>query len=329
MEDSNIASNTTWGAILSLVNRLKQKGIDLLSLCVRKIGNGASCHFWEDTWVGHLPLKDQFPRIFQLDSFKSCSIADRLFVQDWDSFLRRHPRGGAEMSQLLDLQSLIQVDSNLLDSSPVATRWNRSIPIKVNVFIWRLTLNKLPSRVNLDRKGLDVGLILCPICMDDAETVNHIFFSCNMAKDLWSLFANWWELDIPFCDNFSEWFEWVDALQTSNKARMIIEGVGGTLLWDMKHGDGKFEEAKDNEVNIDMPDEMLIKDSSDPIALIIYFIYLNMLNNLDDYKYLTEKATRAPTNEVVDTINDQMLFQANKSTTSVTMVFASHKRVQV
>ncbi|GKC75242.1 RNA-directed DNA polymerase, eukaryota, reverse transcriptase zinc-binding domain protein, partial [Tanacetum coccineum] len=89
------------------------------------------------------------------------------------------------------------VDSNILDTSPVATRWNRSIPIKVNVFIWRLLLNKLATRVNLDRKGIDVCLILCPLCMDDVETVNHIFFSCNMAKDLWGLFASWWELDIP------------------------------------------------------------------------------------------------------------------------------------
>ncbi|GKF12979.1 RNA-directed DNA polymerase, eukaryota, reverse transcriptase zinc-binding domain protein, partial [Tanacetum coccineum] len=128
MEDSNIASNTTWGAILSSVNHLKQKGTVLL------VNN--------DSWQSAL--------------------------------------GASNGYTVASVRSL--VDSNLLDSSPIATHWNRSIPIKVNVFIWRLSLNKLPSRVNLDRKGLDVGLILCPMCMDDVETVNHIFFSCNMAK---------------------------------------------------------------------------------------------------------------------------------------------------
>nr|GEW44252.1 reverse transcriptase domain, reverse transcriptase zinc-binding domain protein [Tanacetum cinerariifolium]GEW49863.1 reverse transcriptase domain, reverse transcriptase zinc-binding domain protein [Tanacetum cinerariifolium] len=64
--------------------------------------------------------------------------------------------------------------------------------------------------------------------MDDVETVNHVFFSCNMAKDLWALFAKWRELDIPVCANISEWF---DALHISNKVRKFIEGVGGTLLW--------------------------------------------------------------------------------------------------
>ena len=92
-------------------------------------------------------------------------------------------------------------------------------------------MNKLPSRVDLDRKGIDVGSILCPLCMDDVETVNHIFFSCNMAKDLWGLYAKWWELDIPVCSNIEEWFAWIDSLHCSNKIKMLLEGVGGTLLW--------------------------------------------------------------------------------------------------
>ncbi|GJZ81420.1 RNA-directed DNA polymerase, eukaryota, reverse transcriptase zinc-binding domain protein [Tanacetum coccineum] len=83
------------------------------------------------------------------------------------------------------------IDSHTLDVGSLATRWNRSIPIKVNIFLWRLSLNKLPSRVNLDRKGIDVDSLLCPICHEDVETVNHIFFSCEMAKDLWPLLARW------------------------------------------------------------------------------------------------------------------------------------------
>ncbi|GJR61323.1 putative RNA-directed DNA polymerase, eukaryota, reverse transcriptase zinc-binding domain protein, partial [Tanacetum coccineum] len=70
---------------------------------------------------------------------------------------------------------LFLVGSYILDTDSEATRWNRNIPIKVNVFLSRLKLNKLPSRVNLDRRGIEVGLILCPSCLDDFETVNHHF----------------------------------------------------------------------------------------------------------------------------------------------------------
>nr|GEX79669.1 SKP1-like protein 1B [Tanacetum cinerariifolium] len=81
------------------------------------------------------------------------------------------------------------VDALILDVDIVATRWNRLIPIKVIVFLWRLYLNKLLTKVNLDRKGMDIGSILCPACQSNVETVNHIFFNSDLAKDLWALLA--------------------------------------------------------------------------------------------------------------------------------------------
>nr|GEY11893.1 RNA-directed DNA polymerase, eukaryota, reverse transcriptase zinc-binding domain protein [Tanacetum cinerariifolium] len=261
MEDSNYSScYSPWSGILASISSLKLKGIELLSLCVRKIGNGVYCRFWDDIWCGNQLFKLQFPRIYQLEIVKDCSIADRIGIPDWTSVFRRPPQGGAEMSQFNDLLSLIQdvalsdfsdswiwsvdasngytvasartlIDSNILDVAPNATRWNRLIPNKVNVFIWRLMLNKLPTRVNLDRRDIDVGSILCPICIEDVETANHIFLSCNMAKDLWSLFAKWWEIDILVYANISEWFVWLDDLAVSNKVRSFIDGVGDSLMW--------------------------------------------------------------------------------------------------
>nr|GEW87674.1 reverse transcriptase domain, reverse transcriptase zinc-binding domain protein [Tanacetum cinerariifolium] len=95
------------------------------------------------------------------------------------------------------------IDSHILDVSPNAIRWNRNIPIKVNVFLWRLSLNKLPSRENLDKKGIDVDSILCPICNDDVESVNHFFFTCDMAKDLWAMLARWRECSLKEWDGLS------------------------------------------------------------------------------------------------------------------------------
>ncbi|GJT15038.1 putative RNA-directed DNA polymerase, eukaryota, reverse transcriptase zinc-binding domain protein [Tanacetum coccineum] len=112
-------------------------------------------------------------------------------TQFWND-IWRYSRGGAESSQF--------------DASQAALGNNRCIPFKVNVFLWRLNLNKLPSRVNLDRKRINVGSILCPICHGDVEMVNHTFFNCGMAKDLWALLAKWWELDIPMSANILEWY---------------------------------------------------------------------------------------------------------------------------
>ncbi|GJU62417.1 RNA-directed DNA polymerase, eukaryota, reverse transcriptase zinc-binding domain protein [Tanacetum coccineum] len=138
-----------------------------------------------------------------------------LSVLGGQPILEGTPRGGIEASHFADLKCRIGdvslsdhndawnwspnttkgfsvasarslVDSHILEVSPIATRWNGCIPIKVNIFLWKLLLNKLPSRVNLDRRGIDIPSILCPNCQEDVETVNHIFFTCEMASTLWS-----------------------------------------------------------------------------------------------------------------------------------------------
>ncbi|GKE58687.1 RNA-directed DNA polymerase, eukaryota, reverse transcriptase zinc-binding domain protein, partial [Tanacetum coccineum] len=224
------------------------------------IYNGDAIRFWDDVWCGNTPLKTSFPRVHMLDTDKGCFVVNRISNPDWTSLLRRSSRGGIEANQFLSLKNLIKdvklsdhrdtwtwipdiakgfsvasvrqlIDSCLSMGNPQATRWIQAIPIKANVFLWRLFLNKLPSRVNLDKKGIDLDSLICPVCNEDVETVNHLFFSCDMAKDLWSLLARWWGLDIPVCSTILDWYAWLDELVISSKARVFLEDVGGTLMW--------------------------------------------------------------------------------------------------
>ena len=89
---SNSSCYSPWCGILSVIKSLKQKGIDLLSLCIRKLGNGTSIRFWDDIWCGNQPLKAKFLSVFMLDNDKSCYVANRLSLTDWSTVLRRHPR---------------------------------------------------------------------------------------------------------------------------------------------------------------------------------------------------------------------------------------------
>ncbi|GJT39823.1 RNA-directed DNA polymerase, eukaryota [Tanacetum coccineum] len=143
-----------------------------------RIGNGEFTRFWKDIWCGDKSLSLQFTCIFLLDSDRDCLVANRIPLNDWASVLRRNPRGGAELIQFEALQAVIRdvvlsnkcdswiwsldvsggfsfastrhfVDDQTLEIGLDATRWNKCIPIKVNVFIWRLALNKLPSRLNM------------------------------------------------------------------------------------------------------------------------------------------------------------------------------------
>nr|GEX60865.1 RNA-directed DNA polymerase, eukaryota, reverse transcriptase zinc-binding domain protein [Tanacetum cinerariifolium] len=162
-ENMQRSSLSPWCGILSSIKALKNKGIDLLSLCSRKLGNGVSIRFWDDVWWGDTCLKFLFPRVYLLDTERSSSVANRVGLQDWSRVLRRVPRGGVEATQLADLHSFIvdvvlsdqddswswapnvpkgfsvasvrsYIDHRILVVSSIATRWNHIIPIKVNVF---------------------------------------------------------------------------------------------------------------------------------------------------------------------------------------------------
>ncbi|GKA50621.1 RNA-directed DNA polymerase, eukaryota [Tanacetum coccineum] len=62
--------------------------------------------------------------------------------------------------------------------------WVKQIPIKVNVLAWKISMDRLPTRVNLHRRGVQVSPISCPICCEALENLDHLLFCCDLAKDI-------------------------------------------------------------------------------------------------------------------------------------------------
>ncbi|GJV50359.1 RNA-directed DNA polymerase, eukaryota [Tanacetum coccineum] len=122
-----------------------------------------------------------------------------------DTF-RRPPKGGAEEEQLGFLLS--RMDGLILTNIPdqkVATRWIKVMPIKINVFTWRVHLDKLPTRMNLSLKGIDILTIVCPLCHASVESGSHIFFSCPMDHHLWRKLMRWWDLEHIDLASYDDW----------------------------------------------------------------------------------------------------------------------------
>ncbi|GKC87071.1 RNA-directed DNA polymerase, eukaryota, partial [Tanacetum coccineum] len=142
--------------------------------------------FWEDFWLGEVPFNELFPRLYALENNKECSVAVKM-QGEIDSSFRRHVRGGVETQQLENIQDLVRlnvlsnvddrwawdlngggdfcvkdardlVDEVLLPKENVATRWIKTIPIKVNIFAWKLHLDRLPTRSNLLKRGIQLFL---------------------------------------------------------------------------------------------------------------------------------------------------------------------------
>jgi len=59
--------------------------------------------------------------------------------------------------------------------------WDLIVRGSAKVFGWRALLNKLPSRVNLEKRGVIVSCNLCSICSLEVETMQHILITCEVS----------------------------------------------------------------------------------------------------------------------------------------------------
>ncbi|GJZ13703.1 putative RNA-directed DNA polymerase, eukaryota, reverse transcriptase zinc-binding domain protein [Tanacetum coccineum] len=101
-----------WKSIIDLRSHLLKFNLDLQSVFMRKVRDRSSFCFWEDVWHGALTLKETFPRLYHLKTFKFCKIIHRCSMGsglDRFSWAWRRPlRSGLESSQLAALLDHLQ-----------------------------------------------------------------------------------------------------------------------------------------------------------------------------------------------------------------------------
>lgn len=63
--------------------------------------------------------------------------------------------------------------------------WKARFPERLKMLIWRIGINAIPTRANLQRRLQHVDLT-CILCNSGNETSIHLFFECHFARTLWS-----------------------------------------------------------------------------------------------------------------------------------------------
>ncbi|XP_076899081.1 uncharacterized protein LOC143608005 [Bidens hawaiensis] len=77
--------------------------------------------------------------------------------------------------------------------------------------------------------------------------------------------------------------------------------------WLLELGEGKLGGDNDGNAIIEIPDDLLIRDSSYALSDLIDFVYPRLLEKCNDISYFQERAILAHLNEVVEEINDRFL----------------------
>lgn len=66
-----------------------------------------------------------------------------------------------------------------------------NVPPKVKCFIWRLMHRRLSCRQNFERREIHLISLSCPFCNLEIETIEHVFFLCHSAFQIWSECYHW------------------------------------------------------------------------------------------------------------------------------------------
>ncbi|KAL8482942.1 hypothetical protein ACS0TY_025841 [Phlomoides rotata] len=196
----------------------------------RTIGDGNDTKFWYDKWLGGRCFKDMFPRLFLIDINKLCSVADRLSMEEngW-KYLAKWRRNLFvwEEEQAADLEREVcnvRLKNNLVDDwswdrdktraysvktayevlaennredntslDKLKIVWNKSVPTKIASFSWKVLQDRIPSILNLLKRGSYNPFYskYCKTCGNEDEDTDHIFFDCTAAKSVWFRVHHW------------------------------------------------------------------------------------------------------------------------------------------
>nr|GEW25391.1 RNA-directed DNA polymerase, eukaryota, reverse transcriptase zinc-binding domain protein [Tanacetum cinerariifolium] len=255
----NLSSN--WCSIVHELHLLTDKCFDFLSHCKKRIGGRNETHFWYDKWIGDKSLQDLFPRLFALELDKEVLVADKMKAVVGHSF-RRPVRAGSEHQQMVDLNSLLEsvslsqshdrwfcdltgdgefqvkevrnfLDSLFLHSHFESTRWVKYILIKINVFAWRARRDYLPTRANLNHRGIILDSSTYPLCQPYEENINHVLCRCELAQIIIHRICRRWELDWQGLMSFSNWQSWFSSIRLPSKVKNMLEGVFCVAWWSI------------------------------------------------------------------------------------------------
>lgn len=201
---------------------------------VYKPHNGKSIRFWQDVWIGNVPLKIKYNNLFKICQDPNILLSD-CFQQGRLEITFRRQFGDTEKTEWDQLG--VETESftlgegidvpvwalnnhgsfttkslyRFLSYGGVTNRnaemiWSAKIPLKIKIFLWQMLHDRLQSADCLTQKGWK-GDDSCTLCLNK-ETSDHIFFNCPLAMFAWSSIREcfgWDDIPHSVADFWGRW----------------------------------------------------------------------------------------------------------------------------
>ena len=113
--------------------------------------------------------------------FEILQIAQSLHLGDEDDCLlwkldSKNIYSVKSLYAIVNFRGIIPID--------ITSVWDIKIPPKIHFFLWLVTHNKLLTRDNLAKRQ-NLNDLTCLFCTEE-ESINHLFFDCVVAREIWS-----------------------------------------------------------------------------------------------------------------------------------------------
>jgi hypothetical protein len=239
----------------------------------RRVKSGSTTRFWKDAWLGPSPLCVCFPRLFSISTQKDAMINEVWVVREevgrWELDWRRRlfvweeellgglretlpileltldedvwfwgPGEGGDFSVhsvYLLLGGARIGGSGFSDDELRVFRniWRSPAPSKVIAFSWKLLRNRIPTKINLALRGIQVvgGSNECIHCHGRDEDDRHLFIFCDFAALVWKAIFRWIEVIIVLPPNLFLLFDCLLGAAPNKKIRYGCSVIWHATVW--------------------------------------------------------------------------------------------------
>ena len=113
-------------------------------------------------------------------------------------------------------------------------------------FVWRVLINKVPTRDNINNRGVRLGSNTCALCAITNETVSHLFFTCKVTTRIWQLCDSWIGRSFVYHNSAGIYFSQFELIGLGNKHNNVWRCMWLAIVWDIWNHRNKviFRNAK-------------------------------------------------------------------------------------
>nr|GEX62358.1 RNA-directed DNA polymerase, eukaryota [Tanacetum cinerariifolium] len=89
--------------------------------------------------------------------------------------------------------------------------------------------------------------------------MNHLFFACSLARDIYRKIALWWELTYSEFHSYEEWLAWFCSLRISSKHKELLEWIYYAMWWQGVFGSRVYIDHEVSDIDHKVSDMEMIK----------------------------------------------------------------------